>query len=160
MPTREEQTEQTLVQALQRWADGKGTLKDVRGYSNDELYSVARMAYYFYYQGHLDEARTLFQGLYAVNPIDPYFANALGVVELACGNEHGALAAYDVTIKLTPDDPRGYVGRAEVLLVQGKKAQALDELRRAAAVGDPDSPLRGKVLAMISGLSKRGSDAR
>src|SRR5690349_147456 len=113
MPTRDDNTEHTLSQALQRWADGKGTLKDVRGYSDDQLYAVARMGYFFYFQGRLDEARTLFQGLYAVNPVDPYFANALGVVELACGNEHRAMAAYDIAVKLSPEDPRGYVGRAE-----------------------------------------------
>src|SRR4029079_13341739 len=129
---------QALAASLQRWADGKTTLKEVRRYSDDELYSVARMAYFLYFQGKLEEARSLFQGLYAVNPVDPYFANALGVVELASGNDHGALAAYDVAIKLSPDDPAGYVGRAEVHLVQGKKSQALEDLRRAAQVGDPD----------------------
>src|SRR5256885_17160762 len=75
----------TLAAKLQRWADGKGTLKDVRGYSDEELYAVAKTAYFFYYQGRLNEARVLFQGLYAINPLDPYFAKALGGVELAAG---------------------------------------------------------------------------
>src|SRR5262245_58172866 len=39
-----------LAARLQRWADGKGTLKDVRGYSDEELYAVAKTAYFFYYQ--------------------------------------------------------------------------------------------------------------
>src|SRR5262245_37504373 len=56
-----------LAARLQRWADGKGTLKDVRGYSDEELYAVAKTAYFFYYQGRLNEARVLFQGLYAID---------------------------------------------------------------------------------------------
>src|SRR6476469_4375454 len=123
-----------LAQLLQRWADGKATLKDVRGYSDEELYAIARTAYFFYYQGRINEARTLFQGLYAVNPLDPYFAKALGVVELAAGNGQGALAAYDVAIKLSPADMAAYVGRAEVRLALGQKSNALDDLRKALSL--------------------------
>lgn len=140
---------------LQRWADGKSTLKDVRGYSDEELYSIARMGYFFYYQGKLNEARTIFQGLYAVNPVDPYFAKALAVIEMAAGNSEGALSAYNVVLKISPNDPGAYIGRAEVLLSQGEKSEAIDDLRRAQpliAVGDP---LEGKVNAMLEALSRK-----
>ena len=43
-----EQTEQQQLQTLQKWADGKATLKDVRGYSDEELFSIARTGYYFF----------------------------------------------------------------------------------------------------------------
>ena len=140
---------------LQRWADGKATLKDVRHYSDEELYSIARTAYFFYYQGRLEEARTLFQGLYAVNPLEPYFAKALGVVEQASGNGAGALAAFDVAVKLDPEDPGGYVGRAEVKLALGQKAQAVEDLRRAEQVADDDDPLIPKVIAMLEALTRK-----
>ncbi len=144
-----------LVTSLQRWADGKGTLKDVRGYSDEELYSVARTAYFFYYQGRINEARTLFQGLYAVNPLDPYFAKALGVVELAAGNGQGAMAAYDVAIKLSPTDAAAYLGRAEVKLVLGQKGQAVEDLKQAARVAEENDPVRPKVFAMLAAISPR-----
>ncbi len=144
-----------LQASLQRWADGKATLRDVRGYSDEELYSIARTAYYFYYQGRLSEARTLFQGLYAVDPLDPYFARALGVVEQAAGNPQGALAAYDVAIKLAPEESAGFVGRAEVKLSQGQVAAAVEDLRRAAQLATEADPLREKVAAMLSALSRR-----
>lgn len=137
---------------LQRWADGKATLKDVRGYTDEELYAVAKTAYFFYYQGRLNEARVLFQGLYAVNPLDPYFAKALGVVELAAGNIQGALSAYDVAIKLGPDDPAPYIGRAEVKLFQGLKAQAVEDLRKALQIADQDSPMAKKASAILASL--------
>lgn len=149
------QEEAKLVASLQKWADGKATLKDVRGYSDDELYAIAKTAYFFFYQGRVNEARTLFQGLYAVSPTDSYFAKALGVVELAAGNAQGALAAYDVAIKLAPNDGQAYVGRAEVKLSMGQKPQAMEDLRRASTLGPEDDPVTRKALAMIAALSRR-----
>ena len=35
-------SEAALIARLQKWADGKATLKDVRGYTDEELYSIAR----------------------------------------------------------------------------------------------------------------------
>lgn len=144
-----------LAQRLQRWADGKSTLKDVRGYTDEELYSIARTGYYFFYQGKVNEARTVFQGLYAINPMDPYFAKALGVVEMAAGNPAGAVAAYDVAIKIAPQDAAAYLGRAEVKLLQGQKTQALDDLRRAQQYAQPESPENQKVSAMLQALARK-----
>ena len=144
-----------LAQRLQKWADGKATLKDVRGYTDEELYSIARTGYYFYYQGKVNEARTVFQGLYAINPMDPYFAKALGVVEMAAGNPSGAVAAYDVALKIAPQDAGAYLGRAEVKLLQGQKAQALDDLKRALQYSKPESAENTKVSALMAALSRK-----
>jgi type III secretion system low calcium response chaperone LcrH/SycD len=149
------QDEAKLTALLQRWADGKATLRDVRGYSDDELYAIAKTAYFFFYQGRINEARTLFQGLYAVNPTDAYFAKALGVVEMAAGNGQGALAAFDVAAKLSPQDASVYVGRAEVKLALGQKPQAIEDLRRAAAMTPEDDPVVRKAGAMLTALGRR-----
>jgi len=149
-------SEEARLQArLQAWADGKATLRDVRGYSDEELYAIARTAYFYYYQGRLNEARTLFQGLYAVNPTDPYFAKALGVVEMAAENPQGAVQAYDVALKLAPEDAGAYVGRAEVRLALGQRGLAADDLRRATQYLEADEPLFVKASAMLDALTKR-----
>jgi type III secretion system low calcium response chaperone LcrH/SycD len=143
-----------LTQSLQRWAEGRGTLKEVRGYSDAELFAVARTAYMFFNQGKLAEARTLFQGLFAVNPKEPYFARALGVVEQALGNADGALAAFDVAIKLQPDDPAAYVARAEIRILKGQGRDAAQDLQKALSVArDEEKPLRNKAMAIL-GLLK------
>lgn len=144
-----------LTQRLQRWADGKATLKDVRGYSDEELYSIARTGYYFYYQGKIAEARTVFQGLYAINPLDSYFAKALGVVEMAAGNPGGAVAAYDVALKIAPNDPAAYLGRAEVKLLQGQRVQAIEDLRKAQQHSVSDSKENQKVRALLQSLLRK-----
>ena len=148
--------EARLQANLQKWADGKLSLKEVRGYTDEQLYAVARTAYLYYHQGKLAEARTLFQGLFAVDPGNGYVARALGVVEFAAGNAAGALAAWDVAVKLEPEDPAGYVGRAEVRLAAGQKGGAAEDLKRAAQlVSRAEHPLKPKVSAMLAALSKR-----
>jgi len=143
-----------LVAAVQRWADGKATLKEVHGYTDEELYAVARTAYAFFHQGKVPEARTLFQGLFAINPRDAYFARALGVVEYASGNVEGALSAYEVAVKLAPDDAASYVGRAEVLLTLGQRPRAAEDLKRATSL-PRDLKLMAKAQAMLDALHTR-----
>src|SRR4029077_3792569 len=126
-----------------------------RGYSDEELYAISRTAYFFYYQGRLEEARILFQGLYAVDPMNAYFAKALGVIELAAGNPQGALAAYDVALKLAPEDAAAYVGRAEVRLASGERSHASEDLRKALAYVQDDSAMKAKIYAMLDGLKRR-----
>jgi cytochrome c-type biogenesis protein CcmH/NrfG len=103
----------------------------------------------------VEEARTLFQGLYALDPTDPASARALAVVEMAAGNAQAALQAYDVALKVAPEDPASLAGRAEVRLSTGQRQGALDDLRRAQGLAEPGSPLREKVAALLRSLTKR-----
>jgi hypothetical protein len=52
-----------LPERVQEWAAGKATLKELRGYTADELYAIARSAHVFYRQGRIEPARVLFHGL-------------------------------------------------------------------------------------------------
>lgn len=143
-----------LLVAVQRWADGKATLKEVHGYTEEELYAVARVAYAFFHQGKINEARTLFQGLFAVNPRDAYFARALGVVEYAAQNADGAIAAFNVAAKLASSDPAVYLCRAEVLLATGQRAKAIEDLKRAAMLRG-DEKLAVKARALLKSIHGR-----
>jgi tetratricopeptide (TPR) repeat protein len=141
--------------ALQRWADGKGTLKDVRGYTDEELYTIAKVAYFLYHQGRLKDARVLLQGLYAVNPADPYVARALGLVELAGGHPEVATQFYDLAIKLAPNDAAAYVARAELRVVAGQKPSAIADLRMALELSEHEDPLNTKAYALLKSLTRR-----
>lgn len=140
---------------LAKWADGKATLKEVRGYSDEELYAAARAGHVFFNQGLIAEARAIFQGLFAVAPRDPYFARALGVVEWAAGNPDGALGAFDIAVKLDPDDPAGYVGRAEVRIAAGQKREAQADLIRAVQLCREKNALKIKAETMLTALAGR-----
>ena len=62
------------------WAQGKLTLREIKGYTDEELYAIAHVGYFFLMQGKNDEARTLFEGLVAVDPRNDYYYRALGVI--------------------------------------------------------------------------------
>jgi tetratricopeptide (TPR) repeat protein len=147
--------DEPLQQLAQKWAEHKITLKDVRGYTDREMYAIARTAYVYFYQGRVEDARVLFRGLSAVNPADPYFARALAVVEFAGGNSEAALAAWDVSIELAPDDPSAWVGRAEVEIASGDKVKAAEDLHRARALAPPHHPLKPKIDALLQTVTRR-----
>ena len=138
-----------------RWAEGKATLKEVRGYTDEELYAAARAGHVFFNQGLIAEARAIFQGLFAVSPRDAYFARALGVVEWAAGNPDGALGAFDVAVKLDPENPAGYLGRAEVRIAAGQKREAQSDLTKAIGLAKEKDPLKIKAEAMLGALAGR-----
>jgi len=139
-----------MRELLQRWAERKATLKEVRGYSDEELYSIAQLAHQFFMQGKVEEARTLFQGLYAICPTDVYFAKALGVVELAVGNVQDALAAFDIAVRLSPQDASVLIGRAEVKLAMKQRKPAAEDLLLALKRLSPKSKLHKKAQALLA----------
>lgn len=135
-------------------AEGQTTLQQFRGYSDESLMAVARQAITLFMQGKVAPARLILRGLCAVNPKDAYFARLLGVAECASGDLDWALASFDEAIRLAPEDPSGYVGRAEVFVAMRRRAQARDDLTRAVALsGDPR--MTAKAHAMLVALSPR-----
>ncbi|MCL2178418.1 MAG: CesD/SycD/LcrH family type III secretion system chaperone [Proteobacteria bacterium] len=136
-------------EVLRRWADRKASLKEVRGYTGAELYSIARLGHQFFMQGKIEKARTLFQGLYAICPTDIYFAKALGVVELAAGNAKDALAAFDIAVRLAPQDASVLIGRAEVRFAMGQSTQAAEDLLSAVRLLPPKDKLHKKAKALL-----------
>ena len=144
-----------LPERVQEWAAGKATLKELRGYTADELYAIARSAHVFYRQGQIEPARVLFQGLRAVDPLDPYFARAVAVVEFAAGNREAALVAWNAAVALDPGDASAWVGRAEVKIASGDGAQAISDLRRAQVISAAEHPLRAKIDALLRLLTLR-----
>ena len=139
--------------AAKELAEGKITLKELRGYTDDGLRAVARQAIVLFQHGRIEDARALFQGLLAVDPRDAYFARLLGVAECAAGNLEGALAAFDVGIKLDPEESAGYLGRAEVLIAMGQRPKAAEDLKRAIAKRS-DARLTSRAKAILSGLRR------
>lgn len=139
--------------AAKSLAEGSATLQQLRGYSDEALHAVARQAVMLFLQGKLADARSIMQGLAAVNPGEAYFARILGVAECAAGELEEALACFDAAIRLDAQEPAGYVGRAEVLLAMGQRARAAEDLKRALAAGS-DSRMAAKARAMLQVLRR------
>jgi tetratricopeptide (TPR) repeat protein len=134
------------------WIDGEIGLRDVRGYSDEELTAIARAGVTFYQQGRPAEARAIFLGLAALSPRDAYVARAIGVIEMAGGDADGALASFGRAIALEPADGAAYAGRAEVHLALGRDDRARADLREAARRLRGEDPLFRKVSELLAHL--------
>jgi Flp pilus assembly protein TadD len=105
-----------IAAILPKWAAGRVTLKDIKGYSDEELFAIAHTAYFFLMQGKNDEAKTLFEGLVAVDPRNGYYYRALGVIFHKLGDDERALRQFGYAIQVSPRSAAAYVNRAEVYI--------------------------------------------
>jgi Flp pilus assembly protein TadD len=145
-----------LPKILPRWAQGQVTLKEIKGYTDDELYAIAHTGYFFLMQGKNDEARTLFEGLVAIDPRNDYYYRALGVIFHKLGDVERALRQFSYAIRVAPRSPAAYVNRAEVAIAQGSHADALADLQKAwQLLGPKDDRLARKVRALIGVARQR-----
>ena len=85
-------------------------------WSARDIYLVADKAYQLYQQGHVLEARMLFEGVLAVAPANRYCRLALSAVLASLGDLPGALTQLDEWIARDPIDVEARARRCEVCL--------------------------------------------
>lgn len=151
-----QQGQQQMQQLLTRWASGKLTLKEIKGYSDDELYAIAHTGYFFLMQGKNQEARTLFEGLVAIDPKNDYYYRALGVIFHKLGDAERAIKQFSYAIQVNPKAAAAWVNRAEVYLSLSRTAEAGNDLRKALEVVTPREPqLARKARALLGVVTRR-----
>ncbi|HEY1100883.1 MAG TPA: tetratricopeptide repeat protein [Myxococcota bacterium] len=151
-----EASPQQMQQLLARWAAGRITLKELKGYSDDELYAIAHTGYFFLMQGKNNEARTLFEGLVAIDPKNDYYYRALGVIFHKLGDAERAIKQFSYAIQVSPKTASSYVNRAEVHLSLGRSADAAADLRKALELVSPREPaLARKARALLGVVTRR-----
>ena len=145
-----------IAAVLPQWAAGKVTLKDIKGYTDDELFAIAHTGYFFLMQGKNAEAKTLFEGLVAVDPRNDYYYRALGVIFHKLQDEERALRQFGYAIQVNPRSAAAYVNRAEVYITQGQYAQAKADLQRALECVTKNEPaLAKKARALLRAHGRR-----
>jgi Flp pilus assembly protein TadD len=146
-----------LPEILPRWAAGKVTLKDIKGYDDDELFAIAHTAYFFIMQGKNEEARTLFEGLVAIDPRNDYYYRALGVIFHKLGDADRAIKQFGYAIRVNPRSPAAYVNRAEVHISRDQFSEASADLQRAlGCMGPKEIALERKARALLRVTRRRG----
>lgn len=147
---------ETLPSLLPKWAAGQITLKELKGYTDDELYAIAHTGYFFMMQGKNQEAKTLFEGLVAIDPRNDYYYRALGVIFHKLGDVERALKQFGYAIRVSPRSPAAYVNRAEVFISLAKYQDAAGDLRKALEhVGPKDGDLARKARALLGVTTRR-----
>jgi Flp pilus assembly protein TadD len=145
-----------LPELLPKWAAGQVTLKELKGYSDDELYAIAHTGYFFLMQGKNAEAKTLFEGLVAVDPRNDYYYRALGVIFHKLGDADRAIKQFGYAIRVNPRSPHAYVNRAEVYIAGNRHAEAAQDLRRSLELMMPrDVALARKARALLGVVTGR-----
>ena len=149
--------EKKLQGLILAWADNKGvTLKDIKGYSDDELYAIAHQGYFFLLQGKNDEGRTIFEGLVAIDPKNDYYYRALGVIYHKLGDPERAIKQFTYATRVAPSNLAAFINRAEVYVATGRRREALADLDHAVNIArDPETPLCRKARALGDYLRKK-----
>jgi len=145
-----------LPKLLPKWAAGQVTLKEIKGYTDDELYAIAHTAYFFIMQGKNQEAKTLFEGLVAIDPRNAYYYRALGVIFHKLGDSDRAIKQFGYAIRVNPRSPHAYVNRAEVFIADGRLAEAAQDLEASLpCMGPRDVALERKARALLRVTRRR-----
>jgi Tfp pilus assembly protein PilF len=145
-----------VQQLLTRWAAGKITLKELKGYTDDELFAIAHTGYFFLMQGKNQEAKTLFEGLVAIDPKNDYYYRALGVIFHKLGDAERAIKQFTYAITVSPKASASYVNRAEVYLSLQRNVDAANDLRKALELVTPREPaLARKARALLGVVTRR-----
>jgi tetratricopeptide (TPR) repeat protein len=154
-PETPEAMSKRLNAQLVRWAAGKATLKEIKGYTDDEVYAIAHTAYFFMMQGKNQEARTLFEGLVALDSHNDYYYRALGVIFHKMGEAERALKQFGYAIQVNPRSAPAYVNRAELYIASDRYPEAERDLRKALEVLTVREVALGtKVRALIQLVSR------
>lgn len=150
---KKEEQRPPLARLIQGWAAQKTTLKDVKGYSDEELHAIAQQGYYFLLQGKNDEARTIYEGLNAIDPRNDYYYRALGVLYHKMGDPDRALKQFTYATRVAPSNLAAFINRAEVYIATGRRREALADLDHAVAIArDPEHPLARKARSLAEYL--------
>ena len=145
-----------LPALLPKWAAGQITLKELKGYTDDELYAIAHTGYFFLMQGKNNEAKTLFEGLVAIDPRNDYYYRALGVIFHKLGDAERALKQFGYAIRVQPRGASAYVNRAEVYIATSRYQEAAADLRKALEhMGPRDASLARKARALLGVVTRR-----
>ena len=120
-----------IQESLEAFLMGDITLAQLEGVTADEMYAIADIGYDLYEEGKLGEARTIFEGLSAYNPWDPYFHSVLGSILQHQGDCRRAIDRYKKAVELFPEDVSSWTNLGEAMLSLLAEAPEAEPSRQA-----------------------------
>ncbi len=123
------------------------------GVTEQEFKEMGRIGAMYYNRGDLGKARTVFEGLVAMDPASSDAHAALGALLTRTLENDLALAHLSRAIELNDKQIAAYVNRAEVKLRQQQGEAAVADLKRAIEL-DPrqKNPAANRARAMVMGI--------
>lgn len=96
----------------------------IPGWTEEDIYRVAKRAHSFYLQGRYDEAGIIFEGLVAIDPANRYCRLALAVLYMTKGKVQQAVAQLSDLLGLYPEEVGARARRCEAYLELGLLKEA------------------------------------
>ncbi len=145
-----EQFKPRLQALVEQWAQGRASLKQIIGLSDDELYAIANQGYYLFLQGKAEPARVLFEGLVAIDPRNAYYYRALGAIYWRLKESQKAIRQFTYAIRVSPQEISSYINRAEIYVANAQFDLAQTDLQYALAHAAPhEEALASKARAIL-----------
>jgi tetratricopeptide (TPR) repeat protein len=123
------------------------------GVTPQEFREMGRIGAMYYNRGDLAKARTVFEGLVAMDPASSDAHAALGALLTRIIENDLALEHLNRAIELNDKEIAAYVNRAEIKLRQQQGEAAVVDLKRAIEL-DPrqKNPAANRARAMVMGI--------
>jgi tetratricopeptide (TPR) repeat protein len=116
---------------INEFVRGEITLQELHRIDADQLTAVAKLGESMIRSGKLDTARTIFEGLTALNPHLASFHTVLGGIYLKQGEFEKSIEEYTAAIERNKRDVAALTNRGELYLRMGKLAEASQDLAAA-----------------------------
>lgn len=123
---------------LERFVRGEVTLAELEGVDADSQSKLAQLGYRLLSSGKLTEARSVFEGLVALNPQESYFLVAAGAVAQREGRHEDAERWYSLALERQPNHLAARANRGEVRLMLSRIPEATEDLVHAVTL-DPQA---------------------
>ena len=98
----------------------------------------------------MEEAKTIFEGLVAIDPRNAYYYRALGSIYWREKNSQKALKQLAYAIRTSPNDLSNYINRAEILVSNKQFEDARSDLKFILNNANKgDEPILKKAKAIL-----------
>ncbi|MBI4818604.1 MAG: tetratricopeptide repeat protein [Deltaproteobacteria bacterium] len=136
---------------LRAFAEGRITLGELEGVSKSSQYQMAKVGYEFLNEGKLDQARSVFEGLVALDPYDAYFHSVLGSIAHRRNALEDAERHYSRALEINPFFAATSANRGEIRLAFGRLEDAISDLLQALK-NDPElkDPATQRARALLN----------
>ncbi len=154
------QRRKRLVEILNGFFEDKISLAELRGYSKEQLFTLAETGYIKFKHGRVDEAEKIYQSLIVLDHRNSYFHSIMGAIHQKKKRPVEAILEYSQAIQIDRADVTSYVNRGEIYLRHKNFRRAAEDFRQAILL-DPSgrSLWANRARSLVIAL-KRQVDAR
>jgi predicted Zn-dependent protease len=117
---------------------GAITLGELQGITKEEQRKIAEQGQIFLGAGQLDDAYTVFRGLLALDPRDPYYHLAIGAIAQERKELEEAEHWYSSALHIRPRMGPAWVNRGEVRILTGRTKLGAEDLMKALELDPTD----------------------